>query len=137
MQRWPAGALAAIDGSAPDAAKQIMDATGGGARMILDLVGAASTVNWPSRPQRAAPRSSSSVSMAAKSPCRCRCSRMRPLAIRGSYVGNLAELTEIVSLAKTGKLKLVPVKRRPLDEANSALMDLKDGKVIGRVVLVP
>ena len=62
---------------------------------------------------------------------------LRPLAIRGSYVGNLAELTEIVGLAKSGKLKLVPVKRRPLDEANSALMDLKDGKVIGRVVLVP
>jgi alcohol dehydrogenase, propanol-preferring len=59
------------------------------------------------------------------------------LAIRGSYVGNLAELTEIVGLAKSGKLKLVSVTRRPLDEANAALMALKDGKVIGRVVLVP
>ena len=40
-----AGALACIDGAAPDAAAQIMKATGGGARMVLDLVGAPSTVN--------------------------------------------------------------------------------------------
>jgi D-arabinose 1-dehydrogenase-like Zn-dependent alcohol dehydrogenase len=62
---------------------------------------------------------------------------LRPIAIRGSYVGNLAELQELVALAKAGRLKPVPVIRRPLDEAHAALMDLKAGKVIGRTVLVP
>ena len=52
-------------------------------------------------------------------------------------MGNLAELQELVALAKAGRLKPVPVIRRPLDEAHAALMDLKAGKVIGRTVLVP
>jgi D-arabinose 1-dehydrogenase-like Zn-dependent alcohol dehydrogenase len=132
-----AGALKAIDGSAPDAAKQIMDATGGGARMILDLVGAASTVNLAIA---AATRGTEIVVVGlygGEINVSVPLFPLRPLAIRGSYVGNLSELTEIVGLAKSGKLKLVPVKRRPLDEANAALMDLKDGKIIGRVVLVP
>jgi D-arabinose 1-dehydrogenase-like Zn-dependent alcohol dehydrogenase len=132
-----AGALKAIDGSAADAAKQIIDATGGGARMFLDLVGSASTVNLAIA---AATRGTDIVVVGlygGEVTVSVPLFPMRPLAIRGSYVGNLAELTEIVGLAKSGKLKLVPVKRRPLEEANAALMDLKDGKVIGRVVLVP
>lgn len=132
-----AGALKAIDGSAPDAAKQIMDATGGGARMILDLVGAASTVNLG---LAAATRGTEIVVVGlygGEINVSVPLFPLRPLAIRGSYVGNLAELVEIVDLAKTGKLKLVPVTRRPLDDANAALMDLKHGRVIGRVVLVP
>ena len=132
-----AGALKAIDGSADDAAKQIMDATGGGARMILDLVGAASTVNLG---LAAATRGTEIVVVGlygGEINVSVPLFPLRPLAIRGSYVGNLAELVEIVALAKTGKLKLVPVTRRPLDDANAALMDLKNGKVIGRVVLVP
>ena len=39
-----AGAIAAIDAKAADAAQQIIAATGGGARAVLDLVGATPTV---------------------------------------------------------------------------------------------
>src|SRR5262249_53404213 len=39
-----AGAKAAIDGNAPDAARQIIEATGGGAWAAIDLVGASRTV---------------------------------------------------------------------------------------------
>jgi D-arabinose 1-dehydrogenase-like Zn-dependent alcohol dehydrogenase len=31
----------------------------------------------------------------------------------------------------------IPIEERPLDQANSALNDLRDGKVIGRIVLTP
>jgi D-arabinose 1-dehydrogenase-like Zn-dependent alcohol dehydrogenase len=62
---------------------------------------------------------------------------LRAMAIRGSYVGNLNELRELVALVQKGALKPVQVTRRKLEEANAALMDLKAGKVIGRVVLVP
>jgi D-arabinose 1-dehydrogenase-like Zn-dependent alcohol dehydrogenase len=132
-----AGALKAIDGGAADAAKQILDATGGGARMILDLVGAASTVNLAIA---SATRGTEIVVVGlygGEINVSVPLFPLRPLAIRGSYVGNLAELIEIVGLARAGKLTLVPVKRRPLDDANAALMDLKAGKIIGRVVLVP
>jgi propanol-preferring alcohol dehydrogenase len=132
-----AGALKAIDGSAADAAKQIMDATGGGPRMVLDLVGAASTVNLA---LASATRGTEIVVVGlygGEITVSVPLFPLRPIAIRGSYVGNLQELTELVGFAKSGKLGMVKVTRRPLDEANAALMDLKNGKVVGRVVLVP
>jgi D-arabinose 1-dehydrogenase-like Zn-dependent alcohol dehydrogenase len=62
---------------------------------------------------------------------------LRPIGLRGSYVGTRADLEELVALVRSGKLEPMNVSRRPLDEANAALMDLKAGKVVGRVVLVP
>jgi len=59
----------------------------------------------------------------------------RGIGIIGSYVGNLQELKEVVALAKKKKLRPMPVETRPGDQANSALEDLKAGKVLGRIVL--
>jgi D-arabinose 1-dehydrogenase-like Zn-dependent alcohol dehydrogenase len=59
----------------------------------------------------------------------------RAIGIVGSYVGSLQELKEVVALAKKGKIKPMPVETRPADQANSALEDLKAGRVVGRVVL--
>jgi len=131
------GALKAIDGSAADAAQQIIAATAGGARMVLDLVGAASTVNLA---LAAATRGTEIVVVGlygGEVTVSVPLFPLRPIAIRGSYVGTPADLQELVALAKSRKLEPVKVTRRPLDEANAALMDLKAGKVVGRVVLVP
>jgi D-arabinose 1-dehydrogenase-like Zn-dependent alcohol dehydrogenase len=59
----------------------------------------------------------------------------RAIGIIGSYVGNLQELKEVVALAKKGKLKPLPVETRPAERAPEALADLKNGKIVGRVVL--
>jgi len=59
----------------------------------------------------------------------------RAIGIVGSYVGSLQELKEVVALAKKGRLRQAPVQTRSANEANSALEDLKAGKIIGRVVL--
>ena len=59
----------------------------------------------------------------------------RAIGIIGSYVGSLPELKEVVALAKKSKLKPLPVTTRPGHEANTALEDLKAGRVVGRVVL--
>ena len=132
-----AGALSAIDGSAPDAAKQIIAATEGGARLVLDLVGSASTVNLA---VAAATRGTEIVVVGlygGELTVSVPFFPLRPLAIRGSYVGNLTELHELVRLALDGKLALVKVSRRPLDEAAEVLAQLKAGKIFGRAVLVP
>ena len=132
-----AGALAAIDGGAADAAQQIKDATGGGAHMVLDLVGAGSTI------QLGVDGGTKGVQVVVVGLYGGEITMptvyfpLRAMAVRGSYVGNLKELRELVKLVQDGKLNPVPVTQRKLEEANSALMDLKDGKVIGRVVLVP
>ena len=59
----------------------------------------------------------------------------RAIGIVGSYVGSLQELKEVVALAKKRKLRATPVETRSADEANTALQDLKAGKVVGRIVL--
>jgi D-arabinose 1-dehydrogenase-like Zn-dependent alcohol dehydrogenase len=59
----------------------------------------------------------------------------RAIGIVGSYVGNLAELKQVVALAKKKKLRPLPVATRPAEEVNTILQELQAGKVLGRVVL--
>ena len=60
---------------------------------------------------------------------------MREVSLRGSAVGNTAQIRELVQLVRDGKLKLPAVQVRPLAEAEAALRDLEAGKVVGRIVL--
>jgi len=40
-----------------------------------------------------------------------------------------------MAIVSTGTIKSLPLVIRPMTEASQALSDLKDGKVIGRIVL--
>ncbi len=132
-----AGALAVIDGAAPDAAHQILEATGGGGRLFLDLVGAASTVKLAMASMTRGTEIVVVGLFGGEVTVSVPFFPLRPMAIRGSYVGNLKELRELVTLAREGKVQPVKVTRRPLAEASEALEQLRQGKVFGRVVLVP
>jgi len=59
------------------------------------------------------------------------------MTIQGSYVGSLTEIAELLDLVKRTGAPDVPVTTRPLAQVNAALNDLRDGKVIGRVVITP
>lgn len=59
----------------------------------------------------------------------------RAIGIVGSFVGSLRELKDVVALAKKGRIRTAPVQIRPAADANSALEDLKAGRIVGRVVL--
>ena len=61
----------------------------------------------------------------------------RPLSIQGSYVGTLAELQELVALARQGRIRPIPVTRRPMAELNDAVQALHAGRILGRTVLMP
>lgn len=56
--------------------------------------------------------------------------------LQGSYVGGLGELREVVALAKRGLMPDIPVTPCDLDDVNAALDRLRDGNVIGRLVLL-
>ncbi|MFM8589448.1 MAG: alcohol dehydrogenase, partial [Limnohabitans sp.] len=132
-----AGALQAIDARAADAAQQIQQATGGGARAVLDLVGATPT---GSLAMASAARGGHIVIcglMGGDLTLALPVIPMRPLTLQGSYVGTLQELKELVDLVKRTGMKPIPVSTRPLAEANAALQDLHHGRVVGRTVLVP
>ena len=131
-----AGALLAIDGNAADAAQQIAKSTDGGARAILDLVGATATQTLALASIARGAHIVICGLMGGNITIPLPFIPMRPITIQGSYVGTLDELRALVELAKRSKAAIIPVTRRPLSEANDALRDLRDGKVIGRIVLV-
>jgi D-arabinose 1-dehydrogenase-like Zn-dependent alcohol dehydrogenase len=62
---------------------------------------------------------------------------MRSITLKGSYVGELRELKELVEIIKLGNTKLITIKKQGLDTANQAMADLRAGKVNGRIVLIP
>jgi len=132
-----AGALAAIDARADDAVQQIIAATGGGARAVLDLVGATPTVKLALDSCARGGHVVIVGLMGGDLTLSLPIIPMRPLRIEGSYVGTLPELRELVTLMREGKMQPSPVSQRPLTEINEAFEALVQGKVVGRQILVP
>jgi len=62
---------------------------------------------------------------------------MRSLNLKGSYIGELSELKELIDIIKSGSVKLINVKTQKLNTANEAMNDLRNGKVNGRIILQP
>lgn len=62
---------------------------------------------------------------------------MRAISIGGSFVGSLSETQEMMELVRAGKIDPIPVTRRPLSEAGQTLDDLRQGRILGRVILEP
>jgi D-arabinose 1-dehydrogenase-like Zn-dependent alcohol dehydrogenase len=62
---------------------------------------------------------------------------LRQINLRGSYVGSLSELRELVGIMQERDVKAVPVRTRPMAEVNAILADLEAGRVVGRTVMVP
>jgi D-arabinose 1-dehydrogenase-like Zn-dependent alcohol dehydrogenase len=132
-----AGAAQVIDGTAKDALDQIRGATGGGSWATIDFVGAGATVKLG---VDAAIKGGKVIvvglfggDVVIPTPF----FPMRALTVQGSYVGSLNEIGELLQLVNAKGAPDVPVATRPLDQVNAALNDLRDGKVIGRVVVTP
>ena len=132
-----AGALAAIDAAAPDAAQQLIQATGGGARAVLDLVGATPSVGLAIAASARGGHIVVCGLMGGELALPLPVIPMRPLTLQGSYVGTLRELRELVALVQRSGMQSIPVTRRPLAEANQAMQALQQGQVVGRTVLIP
>jgi D-arabinose 1-dehydrogenase-like Zn-dependent alcohol dehydrogenase len=60
---------------------------------------------------------------------------LRAMTIEGTLVGRLDEAREMLALARAGKVAPVPVAERPLAAAQASLDDLRNGRIVGRVVL--
>lgn len=132
-----AGALTAIDGKAADAVQQIIAATNGGARAVLDLVGATPTVTTAIASCARGGHIVICGLMGGDITLALPVIPMRPLTIQGSYVGTLEELRELVALVRKSNAISLPVNSRPMSEANAAMDDLQHGKTVGRTILVP
>jgi len=132
-----AGALAVIDGNAPDATAQIIAATNGGAWAVIDLVGSSATaqlgVDSLTKGGKLIIVGLFGGDITVSTPF----FPMRAMAIMGSYVGSLPEMKELLDLVRAKGLPPIPLRTRPLSDVNAALNDLRAGKIVGRVVLTP
>ncbi|HTV90732.1 MAG TPA: alcohol dehydrogenase [Stellaceae bacterium] len=130
------GAVATIDNAAPDAVRQVMQATGGGAAAAIDFVGSPQTMAFGIN----ALRKGGKLVMVGLYGGACPVSTVmfpfKMMTIEGSYVGTLEDLRELLALVQAGKVPPIPIETRPAEAAGEALADLKSGgKVRGRVVL--
>jgi D-arabinose 1-dehydrogenase-like Zn-dependent alcohol dehydrogenase len=132
-----AGAQATIDPSAADAAKQIVEATKGGAWAVIDLVGASRTVQLALDSIVKGGKLIIVGLFGGDITVPTPSFPLRAMTIQGSYVGSLTEMAELLDLVRRKGVPDLPVATRPLAGVNEALNELKAGKVVGRLVLTP
>jgi len=132
-----AGAQATIDPSAADAAKQITEATKGGAWAVIDLVGATRTVQLALDSLVKGGKLIIVGLFGGDITVPTPSFPLRAITIQGSYVGSLTEMAELLDLVRRKGAPDLPIGTRPLAAVNEALNELKAGKVIGRLVLTP
>jgi len=132
-----AGALATVDGRAPDALEQLQKKAGGPIRAVIDLVGSAQTTQLGFDCLSKGGKLIIVGLFGGGATFPLPLIPIKAVTIQGSYVGNLRETEELLDLVRTKKVPPIPVTRLPLAKANDALMDLQKGKLVGRAVLTP
>lgn len=130
------GAAHAFDPSSPDARRTLVKQTGGVAAAI-DFAGAESSFDFAQGALRkgghliVAGLIGGSFSMAIPM------FPLRAITLQGSFVGTLEEAQEVLDLVRSANIQPIPIEKRPLADANRSLDDLRNGAVVGRLVLTP
>ena len=132
-----AGAGTLIDPSADGAARELFKATGGGVAAAIDFVGAASTFDFGYNALRKGGTLVMVGLFGGSTSFVPAMVAMRSVNVRGSYVGSLAEMNELMAIARSGKLPPLPLTSQPLANATQALEDLRAGRIRGRTILKP
>jgi D-arabinose 1-dehydrogenase-like Zn-dependent alcohol dehydrogenase len=132
-----AGAFATIDNSEPDAAAKVIELTGGGARAAIDFVGAPQTARFGLDVLRKGGTLVHVGLYGGALSLPLPLMPQRSLTLRGSYVGTLEEMEEVMALGREGKVPPIPLDVRSLSDAPRALDDLRAGRVSGRIILRP
>ena len=125
----------AFNSSDPKTAKEIRKTTGG-AYAVLDFVGAEASVNYGLGCLRKGGKLIVVGLYGGALNIPIPFLPMNARTIQGSYVGSLAEMSELMALVRNGEIAPIEIHERPLSEATQALTDLKAGTVRGRQVLV-
>jgi alcohol dehydrogenase, propanol-preferring len=130
------GAVATIDNAAPDAVKQVMEATGGGAAAAIDFIGSPKTMEFGVNVLRKGGKLVMVGLYGGAYPVSTVLFPFKMITLEGSYVGTLQDLRELLALVQAGKVPPIPLETRAAAEASAALSDSKSGgRVRGRVVL--
>ncbi|WP_454621939.1 alcohol dehydrogenase AdhP [Bradyrhizobium cenepequi] len=128
------GAEVTVNAKAPDAAAQVVKATGGGAHGVL-----VTAVSVPAFAQALnLVRRKGTIALNAMPPGEFPTPIfdvvLKRITIRGSIVGTRKDLAEAVEFASEGKVK-AHIHKAKLDDINTIFDDLSKGRVDGRMVM--
>ncbi len=132
-----AGAVAAVDGSAADVAEQVAAAFDGACWCAIDLVGSPATAGLAFNALAKGGKMISVGLFGGAAPWSLPLIPIKAVTIEGSYTGSLGELKELLDLVRTGAVPPIPISRRHLQDATQTLEDLRNGRIVGRVVMTP
>lgn len=129
------GATDTVLAKGEDTAKRIVEACGGPVAGVIDLVNGTQTARFAFDALRKGGKLVQVGLFGGELSIPLPLMPIRALTVQGSYVGNVKELRALVDIAKQGKLPPIPVTKEPLRNADAALNRLREGKVVGRIVL--
>ncbi len=131
-----AGAKAAYNPKNPDAMKKLQEHTGGGVAAAVDFVGAESSLQFATSALRRGGEVKVVGLFGGAFTMPIPFFPFRAMSVGGSMTGSLADTREMLEIVQAGKINPIPIEQRDMSEASNALDDLREGKIIGRVVLV-
>ncbi len=132
-----AGAAAVVDPADPGARKQVTALTEGGAVGAVDFVGSDRSLAFATSALAKGGKVVVAGLLGGAFSTPVPTFPLKVITIEGTFVGTLAEAHEMLALARAGKVPPVPINERPLSAAQASLDDLRDGRIVGRVVLAP
>jgi D-arabinose 1-dehydrogenase-like Zn-dependent alcohol dehydrogenase len=130
-----AGAAAAFDPADAGARKQIAAMTKGGPLAACDFVGSDKSLSFATGAIAKGGHVVVAGLLGGAFTTPVPMFPLKVMTIEGTFVGSLAEAREMLDLARNGKAPDVPIAERPLSEAQRSLDDLRNGRILGRVVL--
>lgn len=128
-----AGASEVINSTHEGAAQKLMELTGGGARYIVDYVGAAASVNFGYNLLRRGGIYVVTGLFGGSINIQLPLLTVGARQLVGTYVGSLAEMRELMELVRNGKIQPAKVESRTIDQINETLQDMKKGSLPGLV----
>lgn len=128
------GAQVAIDPRAADALAALQELEGGIAAAV-DFVGASATANFGIAALRRGGTYVAVGLFGGEITVSMPLLILRAIALRGSYVGSLEDLRELIALVKAGRVRPLSVEAMPMSKVNEAMDRLRRGEVKGRLVL--
>lgn len=132
-----AGAHAVYNSKDAATLKQLKADTDGGVAAAVDFVGATPSLNYANGAIRRGGEIVVVGLFGGKFQTPIPAFPSRPFSIVGSYTGPLGETRDMMKLVQSGAIAPIPVETRPLDQADATLNQLREGKIVGRVVLKP
>lgn len=129
------GAKASYNPENPKIVKQLIIDTDGGVPGAVDFVGAEGSLKFATGALRRGGQATVVGLFGGAFTMPIPYFPFRAISVGGSMTGSLADTIEMLELVKSGKINPIPFETRDMRQAGQTLDDLREGNIIGRVVL--